>query len=407
MPATVAEPEAERAEPAVGRVLVLGSLNVDHVVRVDRHPSPGETIRGSDVAKLWGGKGANQAAAAAGAAVVFVGRVGDDADGQAYRRRMADRSIESEAVTQTPGVATGQAMIAVDLKAENTIIVSPGANAHVSEDDLEPLRQITAADVLLVGLEIDAQVVAAGVRLAAGAGARVVLNLAPFAPLPAHVLELANPVVVNEHEAQLLARTGADPKSLLVTLGLRGSRWGEIVIPAAPVAGSVDTTGAGDTYCVSLDDLAGSPASLRHALRGHHCPDHLARDDRGRGAMMTNDTVAGDRRLRSSCPQPPAWTGAALKVALICLGQVHTDPEHQREALQRSRSAAPGRPVRAAGAIGSGDATVFGNALRQPRTPAARAATSARARAALNDQLDLRQCQPPPAARPIPLRGRP
>lgn len=372
MPATVAEPEAERAQRAVGRVFVLGSLNVDHVVRVDRHPSPRETIRGSDVAKLWGGKGANQAvaAAAAGAAVVFVGRVGDDADGQAYRR-LAVRSIESEAVTQTAGAATGQAMIAVDLKAENTIIVSPGANAHVSEDDLEPLRQITAADVLLVELEIDAQVATAGVRLAARAGARVVLNLAPFAPLPADVLELTNPVVVNEHEAQLLGRTGADPKSLLVTLGLRGSRWGEIVIPAAPVAGSVDTTGAGDTYCVSLDDLAGSPASLRHALRGHHCPDHLARDDRGRGAMMTNDTVAGDRRLRSSCPQPPAWTGAALKVALICLGQVHTDPEHQREALQRSRSAAPGRPVRAAGAIGSGDATVFGNALRQPRTPAA------------------------------------
>jgi ribokinase len=238
----------------VGRVFVVGSLNVDHVVGVERHPLPGETITGSDVTKLWGGKGANQAvaAAAAGAEVVFIGRVGDDADGRAYRARLASRSIDVASLALTPGVATGQAMIAVDPNAENTIIVSPGANAHLTTDDLYTLNKITARDVLLVALEINLEVVESAMRLAAAAGARVVLNLAPFAPVASEVLPLADPVVVNEHEAKLLQASGVRPASLLVTLGLRGSRWKGIQVPATAVTNGVDTTGAGDSYCGTL-----------------------------------------------------------------------------------------------------------------------------------------------------------
>jgi ribokinase len=256
---------------AVGRVFVVGSLNVDSVVRVQRHPTPGETVRGTDLATFWGGKGANQAVAAAeaGVEVVFIGRVGDDAEGANYRSRLASRSIDVRALMVTRGVTTGHAMIAVDEHGENTIIVSAGANAHVSIADLEVLRGgggldttdtvyesepigLTPADVLLVSLELDLEVVSAAVRAAADAGARVVLNLAPFALLPAEILALADPVVVNEHEASELRASGTEPESVLVTLGSRGSRWGDVTIEAAAVTNVVDTTGAGDSYCGTL-----------------------------------------------------------------------------------------------------------------------------------------------------------
>ncbi|MCU1475453.1 MAG: ribokinase [Subtercola sp.] len=252
-------------------MFVVGSVNVDSVVRVQRHPLPGETVRGSDLETFWGGKGANQAVAAAeaGAEVVFVGRVGDDAEGEAYRRRLASRSIDVRSLTVTRGVTTGHAMIAVDESGENTIIVSPGANARVSFDDLEVLRGsggpdttdtaydsepsgLSAEDVLLVSLELDLEVVAAAIRIAADARARVVLNLAPFALLPADVLAMADPVVVNELEAGELRESGADLPSLLVTLGSAGSRWGDVSVASAPAETVVDTTGAGDTYCGTL-----------------------------------------------------------------------------------------------------------------------------------------------------------
>ncbi|MCU1478936.1 MAG: ribokinase [Subtercola sp.] len=271
---------------AVGRVFVVGSLNVDSVVRVQRHPAPGETVRGGDLATFWGGKGANQAVAAAeaGAEVVFVGRVGDDAVGVDYRSRLASRSIDVRALTVTRGVTTGHAMIAVDERGENTIVVSAGANAHVSVADLEVLRGgggldttdtayesrptgLTSADVLLISLELDLAVVSAAVRAAADAGARVVLNLAPFALLPPEVLALADPVVVNEHEADELRASGTEPESLLVTLGSRGSRWGDVTVDAAAVVNVVDTTGAGDSYCGTLAARLAAGDSHEAAMR--------------------------------------------------------------------------------------------------------------------------------------------
>ncbi|MFB2586912.1 ribokinase [Herbiconiux liukaitaii] len=242
----------------MGTVVVLGSLNIDSVVEVERHPSPGETLLGGDLVKHFGGKGANQAIAAAraGARVGFVGRVGDDADGDAYLRRLAQYGIDTTHIARTAGVATGHAAIAVAADGENTIIVSPGANGRVTVGDLAPLHSLAEGDVLLASLEVEPAVVAEAVRIAAGRGARVVLNLAPYAALPAEVLGLARPVVVNEHENELMLAGlnggGAVPPSVLVTLGSRGSRWGDLEVPAGAVSTVVDTTGAGDCYCGTL-----------------------------------------------------------------------------------------------------------------------------------------------------------
>jgi ribokinase len=285
------------------RVFVVGSLNIDSVVEVERHPRPGETLMGGDVATFFGGKGANQAvaAAAAGAEVSFIGRVGDDSGGHDYIARLRARGIDASGVTVTSGTTTGHAMIALDARAENTIIVSPGANARLTVADLAPLEYVEPGDVLLAPLESDLEVIAEAVRMAHSRGARVVLNLAPFAELAPEVLALADPVVVNEHEAQQLERSGASPESLLVTLGSAGSRWGSIEVAAATVEEVVDTTGAGDSYCGTL--AAGLAAGLdaRAAMRAASDaagravawvgaqPDHRVSGGRsGQGAVVTD-----------------------------------------------------------------------------------------------------------------------
>ncbi|MGA1835642.1 PfkB family carbohydrate kinase [Herbiconiux sp. 11R-BC] len=246
----------------MGAVVVVGSLNIDSTVAVERHPQPGETLLGGDLVKNFGGKGANQAIAAAraGAKVGFVGRVGDDPDGDAYLRRLAGYGIDTTHVARTTGVPTGHAAIAVDARGENTIIVSPGANGRLTVGDLAPLTGLAPGDVLLASLEVATDVVAEAARIAAARGARVILNLAPYAGLPGDVLELADPVVVNEHENELLAADGYAPRSVLVTLGSQGSRWGAETVPVGTVTTVLDTTGAGDTYCGTL--AAGLAAGL-------------------------------------------------------------------------------------------------------------------------------------------------
>lgn len=248
--------------------MVLGSLNLDLVTRVVRHPEPGETVLGDGLARVPGGKGANQvvAAAAAGARTVMVGRVGDDDAGRAYLARLKRLGVDVRGVHVTDGVPTGHALIAVSAEGENTIVVIPGANGEVGEADLGPIDALGPGDVLLAQLELPLEVVAAGVRRAAGRGARVVLNVAPYAPMPADVLALADPVVANEHEAELLAADGVSPSSLLVTLGGDGARWGEVSV-ASPVVDVVDTTGAGDAFCGALAAALAAGATDEAALR--------------------------------------------------------------------------------------------------------------------------------------------
>lgn len=255
----------------MGRVVVLGSLNVDLVAPVRRHPSPGETVLADGMARYAGGKGGNQAvaAAAAGAQVAMVGCVGSDEAGTAYVGRLGERGVDTAGVTTVDG-PSGHALITVDDAGENAIVVVPGANGEVTWERVSAvLDDLAADDVLLMQLEIPFGTVERAARLAAERGARVVLNVAPYADLPPEVLDLADPVVANEHEADLLAASGAAPGSLLVTRGAAGAQWGEVNLPAAVVdpADVVDTTGAGDAFCGALAAALAEGADREGALR--------------------------------------------------------------------------------------------------------------------------------------------
>ena len=274
-----------------GRVLVLGSLNVDLVTRVGRHPRPGETVAGEGLRRLAGGKGANQAvaAAAAGADVAMAGCIGDDAGGRAYLERLVRRGVDVSAVRVVAGEPTGHALVVVADDGENTIVVVPGANARLDGREVEAVDALGEGDVLLVQLEVPVPAVATAARRAAGRGARVVVNVAPWASLPPDVVALADPVVANEHEMKALAEAGAPPRSLLVTFGSNGASWDGAITPAHVVdrADVVDTTGAGDAFCGALaaalargddrDDalataLAAGAAAVRHEGAQHE-PD--------------------------------------------------------------------------------------------------------------------------------------
>ena len=239
-----------------GRVLVLGSLNVDLVTRVERHPRPGETVLGEGLQQVAGGKGANQAvaAAAAGAPVSMVGCVGDDAGGTAYRGRLERLGIDVAGLRTCEGVASGHAIVTVADDGENAIVVVPGANDLLDDREVAAVDALGPGDVLLVQLEVPRAVVCTAVRRAAGRGARVVLNTAPYATLPPDVVALGDPVVANEHEMAALAEAGAEPGSLLVTFGANGASWDGVTAPAHAVAAAdvVDTTGAGDAFCGAL-----------------------------------------------------------------------------------------------------------------------------------------------------------
>ncbi len=237
----------------MGRVVVVGSLNVDVTVQVVRHPGPGETVMGGEPQLGFGGKGANQALAAAraGAEVIMVGCVGDDAEGTAYADRLSRAGIDIAHLVVAPDRATGRALIAVAEDGDNSIIVSPGANGALEPTHLGVLDELDEDDVALLQLEIPVELVAEAARRVAPTGARLIINLAPYADLPAETIAEAL-VIVNEHEAAELAASGGRAGSLLVTLGSQGSRWGDIEVPAGRVDTVVDTTGAGDTYCGAL-----------------------------------------------------------------------------------------------------------------------------------------------------------
>jgi ribokinase len=255
----------------MGRVWVVGSLNVDLVTRVQRHPRPGETVLGCGLERLAGGKGANQAVAAAtaGAAVVMVGCVGADEAGSTYVSRLSALGIDVSAIRVQPRCPTGHALIAIDEAGENSIVVIAGANSEVTVDDLRVLESVGPGDIVLLQLELPVDVVASAARRASTRGARVVLNLAPYAAVPSDVVALANPLVVNEHEALMLADSEAMPTSLVVTFGAAGAAWDGDQLSGPVVEGSdvLDTTGAGDAFCGALSAALVAGASRRGALQ--------------------------------------------------------------------------------------------------------------------------------------------
>jgi len=257
----------------MGRVFVVGSLNIDHVVAVERHPRPGETVAGGDVRTYFGGKGANQAVAACRAfdsgagRVVLIGRVGDDAAGAGYRERLAALGVDVASLRSTGEASTGAAMIAVGADGENAIIVSAGANARLQPDDLDALESLDAGDVVLATLEVPLPVVVAASERAARAGARFILNLSPFAEVDSEPVRRADPLIVNEHEASSLAAASIELPSLLVTKGAAGSQWGDVFVPAERDVTVVDTTGAGDAYCGTLAARLAMGESPEAAMR--------------------------------------------------------------------------------------------------------------------------------------------
>lgn len=237
----------------MGRVIVFGSANQDLHLEMERHPTSGETLMAGDLEQLFGGKGGNQAIAAAlaGGETHFIGMVGDDAAGAEYRRRLDAFGVNTSALATSPDRPTGTAIIHVDATGENMIVVAPGANHAVGADQIAALDMIEPGDIFLAQLELPLEVTFEAARKAHAKGARVIINAAPYATLPADVLEFCDPLIVNEHEAALMAADGLTAPSLLVTRGMAGSQWGEVTAAAVPTK-AVDTTGAGDSFCGTL-----------------------------------------------------------------------------------------------------------------------------------------------------------
>ena len=276
-------------------IVVVGSLNADLVTRVERFPAPGETIRGHTFAVYPGGKGGNQACAAArlGGAVVLIGQVGADGHGEWLRAQLAGAGVDVGRVRADAGVSSGVAVITTDAHAENSIVVVAGANGTLTPARLDESRDaIRGAQVLLLQLEIPLETVLAAARLARGAGAQVVLDPAPAAPLPRELLGLASLVTPNETELAALAGHQGNPARLsagdldrlaraLIDRGApavivkRGARGARLVTAddardfPAPAVRAVDTTAAGDAFngalAVALADGAPLDAAIPFA----------------------------------------------------------------------------------------------------------------------------------------------
>lgn len=248
------------------RVVVVGSINTDVITRVSRFPAPGETVLAHDVAIVGGGKGGNAAVAAArlGGRVVLVGRIGDDAFGDARRAELVAAGIDVEGVAAPPARHTGIALIAVNDEGQNTIVVAAGANAELRPEHVARLA-LAPDDVLLTQLESPLDTVEAALRRARECGATSLLNFAPYRPDAHPLLSLCDVLVANEHEAAgllggaALSRTTARDAALAllargpgrVAITLAADASGVRRLPAAMVT-VVDTTAAGDAFTGAL-----------------------------------------------------------------------------------------------------------------------------------------------------------
>ncbi|MER5373511.1 ribokinase [Streptomyces sp. NPDC002553] len=262
-------------------IVVLGSTNMDLVAYVAKPPQRGETVTGREFRTVPGGKGANQAIAAAhaGATVSMIGAVGNDAFGSRLRSTLEHSGVGTDHLRTVEG-PSGTAHIVVDDEGGNAIVVVPGANGTV--DHLVPGDEalIASADALLLQLEIPLAAVVAGAQAARAHGVRTVLTPAPAQHLPPELLDTADLLVPNEHEATIL--TGRiDPREaalalldsvpeVVVTLGASGclyaTRGAEPLTVPAPHVTAVDSTGAGDTFVGALAVALGEERPVREAL---------------------------------------------------------------------------------------------------------------------------------------------
>ncbi|WP_018253793.1 ribokinase [Salinispora mooreana] len=262
------------------RVVVLGSANMDLVATAAALPRPGETLLGADFVMVPGGKGANQAIAAAraGAACTFLGAIGSDAFGVTLRARITAAGVDTSQLRVAYG-ASGVALVMVNAEGENAIVVSPGANATMTGLTEPELTAIREADVLVAQLEIPVETVTEAAVAARAGGTRVVLNAAPARTVPPELFAATDVLVVNESEAQTFTGHGRDkPQALLeltpravLTLGVAGAWYGDrdgggVRIPAVPVE-TVDSTAAGDAFSAALAVGWGEGRDLVDAAR--------------------------------------------------------------------------------------------------------------------------------------------
>jgi ribokinase len=272
----------------MGRVFVAGSINMDVVAMADRHPQIGETVAGGAVLYFPGGKGANQAVAAAklGASTILIGRLGQDPFGDQLKAFLAAQAIDLSFVKQTAEAHTGTAIITV-ANADNTIVVIAGANALVNAADVAgPV--LAKGDIAVSQFEIPLPAISAFFTRARTAGATTILNPAPAKEFSGELLDLVDILVLNENELGLLTRTvlrdsddharfigaarslqaGRD-QIICVTLGKRGVLAlvdGEPVVIPGRIVTAVDTTGAGDCFVGALAAQLADGATMRDAL---------------------------------------------------------------------------------------------------------------------------------------------
>ncbi|RKN10955.1 ribokinase [Streptomyces radicis] len=275
-----------------GQVLVIGSANEDHVLTVDALPVPGATVLAGSSTLTAGGKGANQAVAAArgGADTAFVAALGADDRGARLRAALEGAGVDTRLVGRRPGAPTGLAVVTVAASGENAIVVAAGANAELDADAVEAaLADATPAHLVVVQCEIPVPAVCRALEVAGRRGAFAILNLAPFVALPERALRAVGLLVVNESEARaaLGERPGAAGRAVddlapalaarfgcavVVTLGARGARCRtregrDVTVPAHPVPDAVDTTGAGDAFVGFLAAALARGADLADAAR--------------------------------------------------------------------------------------------------------------------------------------------
>ena len=272
----------------MGRVFVAGSINMEVVATAERHPRIGETVAGKQVLYFPGGKGANQAVAAAklGAPTTLIGRLGRDAFGQELKAFLAAQGVDLSFVQETSQAHTGTAIITV-AKADNTIVVIPGANGLVVADDVAK-PALGKGDIAVSQFEIPLAAISAFFARARSAGAMTILNPAPAIECGAELLDLVDILILNESELGLLAkielRESDDPARLIeaaatlrgdrdmiicVTLGKRGATAllnGEQVFIEGRAVEAVDTTGAGDCFVGAVAAQLAAGNSIRDAL---------------------------------------------------------------------------------------------------------------------------------------------
>jgi ribokinase len=272
-------------------IIVVGSANQDYIVRVPEPARPGETVLATDLLKQPGGKGANQAVAMArlGGDVSFVASVGDDSDGAELIRELRSEGVDTTGVEIISGGHSGLALVFVYDSGENSITVVPGTNFALTGErvrrTVSRIAAETGAATMVVQAEVLPEIITAAVTAAAGAGARVILNLAPFRPVADGLLPLCDPLVLNEAEAsgllgwevrgagaaeRAVAELRTRTRSVVITVGAEGACWADAEgpgrVPAPTPSAVVDTTGAGDAFVGALAVRLGFGASLEDAV---------------------------------------------------------------------------------------------------------------------------------------------